>query len=417
MSFLSDYTILTEDNEAPQVFHRWSAISLLSHVVGRKVWVDWGIVGKVYPNLYVILVGEPGSKKSTAMRIARTFVERLENIQVAGDSITRETITQKMGKKDSPCQFVFEHNEKPIKYSHMSIFANEMINLINSGGNPIGMIDFFTDIWDRDRYAVETKNMGSDYIIGPYVPILGCLTPDTIRFLMSQKVVSGGMVRRCIFVTGSALNRPNAFPQITPEQEAARERIFSHLQYVQRASGPMEFTPAAKNVFQAFYDANHYRKPSIKDKVLASFLETKPELILKIACLIQLSKSPIEFALTDESVQASIALLDSVELGASTLFSSSGRNDLSPITDQIRRLIDLEPLPVNRKLIYSTFYKDAEIIELDRCIESLKLTDNFVVQSFSTSRGNLTFVSTKQKMEDYVAALAQKKANTDSPPP
>jgi hypothetical protein len=340
-------------------------------------------------------------------------VERLDTIQIAGDSITKEAIAQKMGKKDSPCSVIYEHEGKAIKYTQLSIFANELINLINSGGNPIGMIDFFTDIWDRDKFVVETKNMGNDIIMGPYVPILGCLTPDTIKFLLSQKVVSGGMVRRCIFVQGTHLNQPNALPRFTEEQELARESIFEHLQHVAKASGPMDFTDEAKDAFVKFYNQNHYRKPGIRDKVLASFLETKPELVLKIAILIQLSKFPIEYALTQESVEASVMLLDNVEMGASNLFSSTGRNDLSPIAESIYRILDSEPTPLNRKEVYKLFFKDATMAEIDQCIESLRQTDKVTLGQFTDRGVNITLVSTKEKMQDYVDQMNQRKASKD----
>ena len=38
-----------------------------------------------------------------------------------------------------------------------------------AGGNPIGMIDFFTDVWDQEVFRVETKNKGTDIILNPYV--------------------------------------------------------------------------------------------------------------------------------------------------------------------------------------------------------------------------------------------------------
>ena len=69
-TYLEDYAILTAGNEAPTKFHRWAALSTLSHAVGRKVWTDWGILGKIFPHIYLVFVGDPGIKKSTAMNIA-----------------------------------------------------------------------------------------------------------------------------------------------------------------------------------------------------------------------------------------------------------------------------------------------------------------------------------------------------------
>ena len=52
---------------------------------------------------------------------------------------------------------VYKWEDKPVRYSQLSIFANEFVNLLNSGGNPIGMIDLFTDVWDQEVFRVETK--------------------------------------------------------------------------------------------------------------------------------------------------------------------------------------------------------------------------------------------------------------------
>ena len=416
MSFLHNYTILTGDNEAPEIFHRWSSISLLSHVIGRRVWLDWGIVGTVHLNLYIVLVGGPGSKKSTAMKIARGFAGHFEDLVVAGESMTKEAITQKMSKVGSPCIGAFEHDGKTLKYSQLSIFANELINLINSGGNPIGMIDFFTDIWDQDVYKVETKNMGNDIINGPYISILGCLTPETIKLLMSQRVVSGGMVRRCLFVKGEACTRPNAFPETSPEQVQARMDILRHLNHIRSLHGEMKWSEDAKAEFKLIYDKEFYRKKTITDQVLAFFLETKPALILKVAALLELAKENPQLILTKDSIIAANYLISEVEGGASYLFSNQGRNQMAPIMDQILALVSLNPAPISKKEIYLAFRKDATGPEIDEMIEQFVKTEQLEVQVFTNSKtkSQVTLVSTKAGMANYVSEMRKKQsAGTD----
>ena len=416
MSYLHNYTILTGTNEAPEIFHRWSSLSLLSHVIGRRVWIDWGIVGIVHLNLYVVLVGGPGSKKSTAMKIARGFAGHFEDIVIAGESMTKEVITQKMSKDGSPCIGSFEHNGKPVKYSQLSIFANELINLINSGGNPIGMIDFFTDVWDQDVYKVETKNKGNDIIVGPYISLLGCLTPETIKLLQSQRVVSGGMVRRCLFIKGEACQIPNAFPETTPEQVQARMDILRHLNSIRSLHGEMKWMPDAKEEFKAIYDKEFYRKRSITDQVLAFFLETKPALILKIAVLLELAKEKPQLILTKESIIAANYLITEVEGGASYLFSNQGRNQMAPIMDQILGLVSMNNIPVSKKEIYMAFRKDATAGEIDEMLEQFVRTDQLALSSFTNSvtKSQVTLVATKPVMELYVKEMQKKAAGKGS---
>jgi hypothetical protein len=421
MSFLQDYTILTATNEAPTIYHRWCALSLLSHSVGRQVWIDWSIVGKVHLNLYIILVGNPGSKKSTAMRIARGFIERLKVKKIAADSMTREMICLTMGQEDSKCQQTFTYEDKKIRYSQLSIFANELINLINSGGNAIGMIDFFTDVWDKELYEVETKGKGCDVIERPYVSILGCLTPSTIKLLLSQRVVSGGMVRRCIFVQAQSSSMPVAFPEMSEEQVAASTRIFAHIQKVRNAVGPMVWTDEAREVFKSFYDDNFWRKKKVHDEALASFLETKPELVLKVAALRHMAQDPIEYKLTADSIHFAVAMVTEVEQGGSYLFAGVGTNKMSSVAQAMEQLINANADPVHKKFLYQAFIKDATIPEIDEIIEGFQRTDKFVVAEVTRGKHQVpvTYISTKEKMDAFHERLraASKDSQQSSGPP
>lgn len=408
MSFLQDYRILTEGNEAPEIFHRWSCISLLSQAIGRRVWIDWGIVGNLHLNLYIVLVGEPGSKKSTAMKIAASLASQI-GLELAGESMTREAITQKMARPNSPCHKVFEYNGEEIKFSQLSICANELINLLNAGGNPIGMIDFMTDIWDAKEYKVETKNKGNDIIVGPYISMLGCLTPMTIQSLANNRVVSGGMTRRCLFIRCSGSQPPNPFPTITPEQQAARERILLHLHGLRNMSGPMIWTQSARECFYELYINEHERKQNIRnDHALAAFLESKPSLILKVAALLALAQEPPSLELTQEDILGAYGLITAVETGSSVLFSSLGRNAQAPLLSSILSLATSQAKAISLKELYLTFRVDASVTEIDDAVKQLVDTEELESWVVQQGKAKTTFVGTKAAKADFVETLHQR---------
>lgn len=406
-TYLEDYAILTSGNEAPVKFHRWAALSTLSHAVGRKVWTDWGILGKIFPHLYLIFVGDPGIKKSTAMNIAKQLVINLKDIPIAGESITRESMTQMLGDGNSRCAKVYKWEDKPVKYAQLSIFANELVNLLNSGGNPIGMIDFFTDVWDQEVFRVETKNKGTDVIMNPYISILGCLTPETIRTLMAQKVISGGMTRRCIFVMGDKSAFPVAFPEVTPEQHAARERINKYLLEVKALAGKFVWEPEARDYFEQWYNQNFERKRNETDIVLNRFLETKPELVIKVAMLIALGRDLATLRVTAENLEAAVHLLTESEMTGPYLFAGTGRNELSPIAVNLLRILEIETMPVTKKNIYKMFHKDATTKELDEVLDHLIRTEQISVATVQANPvSKVVLVSTVSKMNDYLKQLS-----------
>src|SRR5205814_9631083 len=53
--------------EPPYVYRRWSLLSGVATLLGRQCWVQFG-VDQIFPNMYVMLVGNPGTRKSTAIK-------------------------------------------------------------------------------------------------------------------------------------------------------------------------------------------------------------------------------------------------------------------------------------------------------------------------------------------------------------
>ena len=66
MNLLADYLEFQSGNEVNENYHIWSAISALSALVSRRIWVNQGYF-KIFGNLYVVLLGPPGNGKTTAM--------------------------------------------------------------------------------------------------------------------------------------------------------------------------------------------------------------------------------------------------------------------------------------------------------------------------------------------------------------
>jgi len=378
-NFLADYGIMTQGNEIPRIFHAWAGLSCLSHLIGPRVWADQGMF-RVYPHMYIVLTGPPGGSKSTAMRFAQKIVSKFDHIALAPTSSTKEMIIKTMGMPDSECARVFKYQDKPVKYSQLSIFSSEFINLINAGGNPNGMIDFFTDIWDRvdDGYKDATKNKGSFDIIRPYISILACMTDDTVKNLINQRIVSGGMTRRVIFVYGEEITEAVPFPDVTPVQQEAIVRLIEHGERLKDTAGPFEWTDSGRKTYISWYKSNHQRRHNEPDKILAQFLSTKREYVIKIAMLLQLAKYPISLVLDSAVIEEAVELLSLVERGGSLLFEGAGRNPMSPVAMAIERhlAVALQPVPV--KQLYLNHRADATIQEIDMILESLRRIDKAV---------------------------------------
>jgi hypothetical protein len=376
MSFLSDYDIYASNNEAPQDYHRWAALSVMSSLVSRKVWIDQGIF-TIYPNMYIIFVGAPGNGKSTAMMIAQRLVRAFGDIPIAPSSITKEAITKRMGSQESDCKRTFEYEGKAVNYTPMSFFANELTTLL--GASPLPMIDFFTNIYDQEVFEVETKRAGCDNILGPFINILGCMTPEVTTSLLKQNIISGGFNRRCIFVNALKRGHPVPFPMVTAEMQTAWNRCLEYGKSVRKVAGQFIWDPQARDYFSDWYINNKHKKVTTHtDIVTQGYYVTKDVMLLKLAMLIALSHGH-DLVLKTHHLQEGLKMLDFTEHNLPRVFSGTGRNVLVPLRDKLLAILEAaHPNPVLRKQMDAELYEfggATEIVELFNHLKETGLID------------------------------------------
>ena len=373
MSFLRDYELYSSGNKSAPVYHLWSGISTMASLLSRRVWVQQGFF-TLYPNLYIILVGDPGSAKSHAMNYSRKLIREFAEITVAPDSITKEALTQFMAgtaKEPSPCRqnFFNEASGRIEEYCHVTIFSNEIVTLL--GAEPIRMIDFLTDIWDQASFTVKTKNQGTDVIVGPFINILGCMTPEKTSGLLKTQIISGGFSRRCIFVNSTARGKGIARPQFTPAQEAAFERLKTRALWLSRQCGQFTWHPDAEAWFDEWYEQKEAELLKQTDTALKDYYSTKDGLVLKVAMCVALSESD-DLILTKGALVAALAMLDAAEVHLAKVFEGTGRNELAPVTSQIADFIRTSPEPISAKALRGAFWGQANFIEMSSILHQLQ---------------------------------------------
>jgi hypothetical protein len=131
MSYIGDYLLFTSNTESPPDYHRWACLSSLSVLAGRRFWFDLGPI-RFYPNLYVILVGHPGVKKSSALDRAKDIVRGVNCCPVAAAQATKEFIAKVMSNEKFPGKRHFKWNGKLEEYNQYAIFATEFTQFIEA---------------------------------------------------------------------------------------------------------------------------------------------------------------------------------------------------------------------------------------------------------------------------------------------
>ena len=418
MSFLADYITYNEGNECPETYHIWSALVLLSSVVGPKVVLKQGYFD-IFPNLYVLLVGEQGGRKTVAKDIAFELLRELfPKIPTAASCESHQSICQDMGADDSLLTFEDTTgnvlgNGKPktqIEFRQLAMFITEFRNFLSI--NPGGMVNFLTDIYDRTKtyYNYKTRNKGKDHIIHPYVTILACETPDNLISDLKLNIVTGGFFRRAILIFETEYEKRIPRPEISPKALAAMVKVRDFLIAVKKVNGVFSWSKAATVWFDNWYTT--LKMPH--DPFLRGFYRSKHVQMLKVAMLLSLCESH-SLVIELKHLQIALELLNKIEANLSLISAGVGRNMLVQPTAKLMRLLDQNNGYMLEKRLRVIMFADMSMEEYDSVRRHLERTDQIIIFRETKKKPDGTILSERDivasvsRLEEVKARLAAEK--------
>jgi hypothetical protein len=398
-TFIEDYLFATSGNESPVVYHKWSCLSALSALVGRRFWFNHGPF-TYYPNFYTLLVGDAGVKKSSAMDRAKDLIRAVGSIPIAATSTSKEAITKMMGDEKYEGRKKFTNSSLHLEeeYTQLAIFATEFTSFLGMIA-PESILDFLTGIYTEKVYDEKFKGTGNQFFPGPYVTLLGCLVPHTMKGVLKQAVVQGGFSRRTMFVYGFSAP-PVAWPEYTPAQQAAFARCVSWGKEIAKHHGEMRFSETDKERFKAWYDAN-YNSVSDKKPVLQPYFRTKHEFLLKTLMLMTLSIDGPSARMMDF---ATLEYLDRnffapVEEHLERVFDGTGTNPEAEAAAQVCRMLESLNKPMPRKKIEALFFASSR--EITKTVDHLVMVGRLSQKTASVNGVMQNYIGTPACMENW----------------
>jgi hypothetical protein len=403
MSFFSDYSIYTANHESPEIYHRWSAFAAMSSIVSKRVSIPLGHF-TVYPNLYVVLVGGPGNRKSSAMGVAKRLIRATKVINMSADSTTAEAFANYMSKHCTKT-FAVPGDATPFVYTPLTCFVTELSQFVGTASGP--MINLLTTIWDEHQYEYKTVGRGTDFIEEPYVVILGCATPAWITARLKDDIISGGFSRRAAFIYAEESDKKVPRPKTTPEELAAFERMVDFAKRMQDCYGEMVWTPDAER-----YHDNWYMSRELpNDPSVRGWHRSKQEQLLKLGTL---------FALADESdlkldsvhLQAAMQALDQMEERLSLVFAGFGRNELNSVAHQLQIMVENAGGALLEREARSKMFTYCNAMEYDAVRKHLVDSDVLVMRPNKTQTDMVLL--TQKRFKELEAAIARAKVAAES---
>lgn len=215
---ITAYLDYTAESESPAIFHRWSLLTCVAAYLSRDVYIQHGHF-TIYPNLYTLLIGSAGSRKSSAINIAKSLLKQAGYQHFSPTKTTKEKFFIDMAERLSACngdgldfldQTLFG-TATDSTVSEMFIVAGEFNTFF---GNNI--LDFVTDLgelWDYNgSFESRLKNSKSVQIMNPTISILGGNTPTGFSAAFPIEILGQGFFSRTLMIYGERTRAKITWP-------------------------------------------------------------------------------------------------------------------------------------------------------------------------------------------------------------
>lgn len=226
--FFKHYLDYTSGTEVPAHANRWSSIGMLGAWLGRNIYVKFGSA-KLYANQYIMLLGEAGSKKSTAIKTAKRVLKQAGYTNFSAEKISKEKFLEELSKQQGAAASVggfdnildqqlfgeiddCDYRETWICADEFNeFFANNIFEFCSTLGN----------LWDYDgKYENSVKHGQSVVIPNPTVSILSGNTPTTFSNTFPAETIGQGFFSRILAIHIKESGRRITWPKEPTEVES-----------------------------------------------------------------------------------------------------------------------------------------------------------------------------------------------------
>lgn len=392
-----------KDITSPQSYIDMGFYYMISVALQRRVWLG-SYERPLFPNMYIILVGEPGLGKGLVLRpigdILKSFPQQATNLdesQLENEEAANEDLVKKRGYLLFPCaadtttfESLIRENANSIRttkceknqmaprgvYSHSSMFflLEEMGTLFRKQSE--NLINYLLVAYDCGDPRYKTKHNGEDTVKKCCLSILGGTTPSFMHDSLSDKIIGEGFSSRTIFVYASK-DRMAKFDisKLTQDQIESKEVIRKHLLRLSKLFGEVQYAPDAYEYLKNYFELIWPQVRPVGNYTMTPYYARKKVHVLKLALAVHFAESE-SMTLELKDVQKAMAILEQLEKLMPYALSLKRRNPLDKVSVMILEYIGLHGSSgLTFQQIWERFNAEGAEEEIKECLRFLMATN------------------------------------------
>lgn len=310
------YFSFVDGTEPPAVFQRWSLIGSIGALLGRQFYFPFGS-GRLFANHYIMFVGDPGTRKSTAIKKAvkligmagyetfsaqkssmEKFLLDLQDGSVEDDSGPEDGKGKKREAIDilASLKLKLDGDVSDDTPKEMFIAADEFNNFIGSGN--ISFQSLLGELWDWDEptrlYKQRLKSSKSVSIYQPTVSILAGNTPSSFADCFPLASIGQGFMSRLILIHAEPSGTKVTFPK-DPSPELTKQIVTHLLRMRSVCVGPMTMEADAESALDIIYKG----WPEMEDQRFKHYSTRRFTHLIKLCLVVCAARLATRLTVTD----------------------------------------------------------------------------------------------------------------------
>ena len=339
MKLLDEYLKYCEPLKGSVLYHKWSMLSTISALLERRVYLDQGRVGVLFPNTYIFLVGPPATGKGFSIDLAHDFYSSIRGVPMPAKGptkITSAALYEHLAKSLRP---VTIPGRKQYFTSPMYLVAGELAQAAEDFGGGT-LTNELIDFYDSKGVDAEVKKftLSGGYIVlrNPSLALLAGTQAEFLQTAQQARIVNSGLASRVLFVVETGLVEKQY--RTVAIDDVLRKSILSQLDAVYRFKGVMNLTLDAREEYIIQGEKAHAASIDSLATFYKNYYGRKPMHILKLAMIIAGSRQSL--VVTKEDITEAVGLIEEIE---PLMVHAFGTRSIDRDVDLAMQLINTTP--------------------------------------------------------------------------
>ena len=240
MGWIESYASFgSEVTDAPPLYHRYVAMTLIATMMGNKVAFPFGY-DDLMPNIWLVLVGESTfTHKSASMKIGHKTLLKAAKHLIYPSNFSPEGFYKVIQEQHYGCMFIDEFG------AFLARFNRKYMQ---------GTKEEFTELFDC--YEFNRRLSGNEITIRqPRVNIIACTTPEWFVGTLKHEDVSAGFLPRWLPILGKVDDKTHHY-SLPPAYDHEKENnLITTLRTFGDISGKAAFSPSAHAIYDGWYES------------------------------------------------------------------------------------------------------------------------------------------------------------------